>query len=101
MMYRDVEFLVISHEPKVYRYSGEVISRPNEMVLDIANPPHSNYLIKGILNSGFFNGNRIVRQNENPVAAKWILLGDIYIGTWIEEGIDYIFRFKLLSDEIE
>ena len=55
--------------------------------------------IRGKANGTFFEGQHKQRPGDVPARAKWILLEDTYVGIWIEEGDEYMFRFRLLDSE--
>jgi hypothetical protein len=74
---------------------GAVIIREGEMVLEVECPDDRPYSIRGTVNREYFVGKHQDRPDDVPVEAKWIRLDDIYVGTWIEEGTDYLFTFRL------
>jgi hypothetical protein len=77
-----------------------VIVRDGEMVLEVECPGERCYSIRGRLIRDFFVGRHEDRLGDTPVDAKWIRLDDTYIGTWIEGGKDYLFKFQLPPDAI-
>ena len=91
----DVQFEFVSLAGDTYAYSGTVIARDEEMVLELECPGERPYLICGQAIGEFFRGAHQGLPDDVPVTAKWIRLDDIYIGMWIEEGIDYVFIFRL------
>lgn len=85
--------------------SAEVLVRRGEMVLDISSPdPSKRYLVRGKLYSGPLIGTedlvaywagRDELEDAAPadIVARWTLLGDVFVGVWIEDGDEYLFRF--------
>jgi hypothetical protein len=96
--YDHVDFLVVS-ETRVDHYPGTVIirSKGEEMVLEIrAGPP---YLLPGRITSGIYNAiESHAPTGSDPVRARWTRLGPYYVGTWIERGMDNLFRFRLPAE---
>lgn len=75
---------------------GTVLVRPSEMVLEVEYPGELPYIIRGKARSGgFFSGRHEGRPEDVHVEAKWILLDSIYIGTWVEDGSDFVFTLRL------
>lgn len=72
---------------------GTVLLRDGEMVLDI--PGGSGpYLIVGRVRENAFAGVNTGRGRAN-VEAKWANVGGMYVGSWIEDGYEYLFSFEL------
>lgn len=80
---------------------GAVIIRDGEMMLEVECPGDRPYSIRGTVTRNFFVGQHQDRPDDVRVEAKWIRFDDIYIGTWIQEGTDYLFKFRLPSDPTE
>jgi hypothetical protein len=93
--YTDVQFEFLSALEGLELERGVVIVRDGEMVLEVECPGDRRYSIRGTLRRDFFVGRHEDQLGDTPVDAKWIRLDDIYIGTWIEGGNDYMFRFHL------
>ena len=75
---------------------GTVLIDGDKMVLEItADQDFVPNTIMGRKCQEWFKGQNIL-SNESPVKAKWAFLGDIYVGTWIEDGTEYLFSFSLL-----
>lgn len=74
-----------------------VIRRGNEMVIDVNEYQQSGpYLIIGRQQGHFWAGTDAAEAfSEDEVIARWSLLGDVYVGIWIGDGEEYIFRFRL------
>jgi transcriptional regulator with XRE-family HTH domain len=87
------EFLCAGTKPRSLR--GIVIIRDREMVLEVQLPGDRPYLIKGVVGDGFFEGDHEGLVDDIPVHAKWNRLDDLWIGTWHEDGIEYLFTFRL------
>jgi hypothetical protein len=96
MRYENIEFQFLSAaEPASYP-RGTVVVRDAEMVLEVECPGDERpYTIHGKVHRGFFCGQHKGHPDDVPVAAKWIRLDDMFIGTWVEAGIDYAFTFRL------
>jgi hypothetical protein len=77
--------------------NATVFLRPEEMVIDIDSQPSSpQYLVIGKKVEYFFAGvDSLAHEVKVHVIARWALLGDVYVGIWIEEGREYLFMFRL------
>ncbi len=66
------------------------------MIIDI---PDTNgttvYLITGRPSKHFFAGVNSAGQLMPQVQAKWVSLGRMYVGQWVEDGYEYLFSFEL------
>jgi hypothetical protein len=93
--YDNVLFEFLSGADKPIASRGMVIIRESEMVLEIECPGDRPYLIKGKQKQDYYSGEHEGSPDDVSVEAKWTRLDDIFIGTWIEEGIDYLFKFRL------
>ena len=91
--FKDVEFEFLSGTEHL-SLRGTVIVRDHEMVLDIYCPDFTPYLIHGKSTGVFYSGRHEGVQDVR-VDAKWTCLDDIYIGTWVEYGMDFVFKFRL------
>ncbi len=78
---------------------GFVLCRQDEMLLDIEEPDNGRWNIRGKANNGFFEGRHEGPAGDVQARAKWILLDDVYLGTWIEEGQEYFFKIRLRDSE--
>lgn len=87
------EFLSAGDEPTVS--GGTAIVREEGMVLEVEWPGDRPYLIEGKRCRGFWAGCHKGFPGDVPVEAKWIQLNDIFIGIWVEDGIDYTFTLHL------
>jgi hypothetical protein len=65
------------------------------MVIDIARGGDSKYLIRGSAVEYWFEGVNDIGPEYNDVKAKWAKVGDVYAGTWVENGTKYLFSFEL------
>jgi hypothetical protein len=90
-----LEFWILS-ESGASHYRGTVVLRPSEMVLEINDERGGTYLLPGRLTGGTYNA---IETNPppgaRPVRARWTRLGPYYVGTWLEEGADNLFKFRL------
>lgn len=78
---------------------GFVLCREDEMILDIEEPDNGRWNIRGTARNGFFQGRHEGPADDVQARAKWILLDDLYIGIWIEQGQEYLFRIRLRDFE--
>ena len=74
---------------------GKVIWRDGEMALEVDCPGDRPYSIRGIPHRDFLRGRHQDQPNDVAVEAKWVCLDDLYIGIWIEDRREYLFRFRL------
>jgi hypothetical protein len=96
MRHKDVEFEFLSAAEPPSTLRGAVIVRNAEMVLEVECPGEDrSYVIRGKAVDGFFKGWHEGLSGDTPVQAKWGRLDDIFVGTWIEEGREYLFTFRL------
>ena len=95
MKYDDVQFHFLSSEDHPWVCSGTVIVRDREMALEIPWDNDAPYTVVGKESRGFFLGKHEGQPGDVPVSAKWIRLDDSYIGTWLEQRVEYLFRFHL------
>ena len=94
--YDDVEFEFInsdSHDSQ----TGSVLVGDTRMVIDIPEPAEFQpCCIEGQLTGLIFSGRNTLRhENPRQIQARWVDLGDRFVGVWIEEGIEYLFSFRL------
>jgi hypothetical protein len=75
--------------------NGTVLVRNREMILEVEYPGELAYLIRGRLKGSFFSGQHEGQPEDLRVSAKWTQLDDMYIGTWVEDGEDWLFTFRL------
>jgi hypothetical protein len=89
----DFEFVCADDTSSIQR--GVVIVRDTEMVLEVECPGDRPYLIRGKAHDGYYAGVHEGLPEDVPVSAKWTRLDDIWIGTWLEDGFDYLFTFRI------
>jgi hypothetical protein len=66
------------------------------MVLESTDPDGDGpYLIVGKARHHWFEGRNTA--TGGAVEAKWTLVDDTYVGTWLEDGYDYLFSFQIGS----
>jgi hypothetical protein len=95
----DFDFLSAAGPPETLR--GTVVVRDAEMVLEVECPDEPRpYTIPAKATHNVFHGRHVGLPDDVPVEAKWTQLDDIFIGTWIEHGIDYVFTFRLPDAEV-
>jgi len=78
--------------------NGTVLSRSQEMILEVDYPGELPYSIRGKMRGDFFSGRHEGEPTALRVTAKWIKLDDIFVGTWVEDGVDWLFTFRLPAD---
>lgn len=95
--YKNVSIQFLSAEDGPFLVQAEVLRRDDEMVISI--PPQSSsdpYFVRGQKQGYFFAGrDSLAHELEANVIARWALLGDVYVGIWIENGIEYLFSFSV------
>ncbi|MGA9108336.1 MAG: hypothetical protein ACLQPN_06965 [Bryobacteraceae bacterium] len=91
----NIQFEFVSLAGDADTNGGTVLVRDGEMVLEVECLGDRPYVIVGKAVDGFYRGFHQGQPDDAPVTAKWIRLDDIYIGTWREEGTEYLFRFRL------
>lgn len=72
------------------------------MVIDINDPDGaSRYLIVGRTRQGssYFSGSNSANGRTTDVFASWAAVEGGYVGRWIEERVEYLFRFSLPQAE--
>jgi hypothetical protein len=93
--YANVHFQFVSEEDEPVSSIGTVIIRDDEMVLEVPLPGDLPYVIVGKLRNGYYEGVHVGQPGDVPVAAKWVRLAHVWIGTWLEQDIEYLFKFEL------
>jgi len=81
-----------------YSVQAQVIRREREMIIDIPDQASSDpCFVRGLQNKCLFlAGVDSLKHAEHVnVIARWALLGDVYVGIWIEAGFEYLFSFRL------
>lgn len=95
--YRDVQFHWLSSEEEA-EVRGTVQVRPGEMVIEITDRTRVDgpYTLVGRRRGGaYVASSNIAQHPASPVAAKWAEVDGDYVGLWVEDGTDYMFRFRL------
>lgn len=74
---------------------GEVAERPDGMTLEIqGDGPVPEYIVVGQLQGHLYQGTNVSRvPHAREVRARWTKIGTRFVGTWTEEGEDYVFWF--------
>jgi intein/homing endonuclease len=92
-----IQFLTVGGDSEE-RYA-QVQLRENEMVLSISRQPSPQpvtFFVRGKKVKHFFAGkDSLTHEISMKVIARWALIGDEYIGRWIEDGMEYLFSFRL------
>ncbi len=91
----NIQFEFVSLAGDADTNGGTVLMGDGEMVLEVECPGDRPYIIRGKADEGFYRGIHQGQPDDAAVAAKWIRLDDIYIGTWREAGAEYLFTFRL------
>jgi hypothetical protein len=100
MIYANVQITFLTSDDAPYSERASIRRSDEEMVIDIAAPSRGEraYLVRGRLIKGFFAGQDEVAEPEPlNIVARWAELGDIWVGWWSEEGVEYLFSFRLAS----
>ncbi len=79
--------------------TGSVAVSADGMVLDIPIPGKSPYVVVGKAQDAVFRGIHLGPPGDVSVQAVWTRLGGIWVGRWIEEGTEYLFRFSLPNQD--
>jgi hypothetical protein len=98
MIYENVQITFLTGDDVPYSERASIRQSDEEMVIDIGAPSRSQraYLVRGRPFKGFFAGEDEVAENEPlNIVARWAELGDIWVGWWSEEGVEYLFSFRL------
>jgi hypothetical protein len=72
---------------------ADINVRDSEMILDMKG--YDPYLIRGELRENHFVGHNEHKDAKSAVSAKWTSLGDVFVGQWVEDSLEYLFRFQL------
>jgi hypothetical protein len=93
----EVSIQFLTPDADGYCVRATVREDESEMVIDIPSQPDSDpYLVCGRKVEHFFAGvDSLEHQHRVNVVARWTLLGDVYVGIWIEEGTEYLFSFRV------
>jgi hypothetical protein len=94
--YPDVSIQFLTPDDDAFEVKATVLLRQDEIVIDIHDQPSSGpYLVCGKRAGHFFAGvDSLEHQEKVHVVARWALLGDVYVGIWIEEGTEFLFSFR-------
>ena len=98
MIYANVQITFLTSDDEPYSERASIRRSDEEMVSDIAAPSRGEraYLLRGRPIKGFFAGQDEVAEPEPlNIVARWAELGDIWVGWWSEEGVEYLFSFRL------
>jgi len=95
--YEDIQIQFLSAGGTVIEVKASVLLREDEMVIDIPSQPSSGpNLVRGKKADHFFAGvDSLEHEIQVNIVARWSLLGDVYVGIWVEEGVEYLFSFRV------
>jgi hypothetical protein len=95
--YPNVSIQFLTPDEDALNVKAAVLLRQGEMVIDIPDQPSSGpYLVCGKQVDYFFAGiDSLEHEEKVHVVARWALLGDVYVGIWIEEGVEHLFSFRV------
>lgn len=88
-----INFLGSDEDSDLYAQVKDGIT---EMIIDIqdrhAEEPH---LIRGELRDYYFEGFNEYPTAKGTVHARWACVGDVYVGLWIENSVETLFKFQI------
>jgi hypothetical protein len=94
--YEGVSFDFVSASGETESSSGKVLVRDDGMVLEVNYQPEDPYNIVGSRRNHYFRGPHVGSPSDDEVNARWAEIGDgEYVGVWVEDGIDWLFRFQI------
>ena len=94
--YDGVSFDFFSQGDDHRSLTGTIIMREDAMVLEIELPGDDPYTVLGKPSGHYYIGHHVGAPDHTKVDAKWAGVGDrAYVGSWIEDGEDWLFRFRL------
>ena len=96
--YDDVEFEFFSPDVTLTNY-GTVVVRDAEMVLEVTDDDDNLITVVGRLNEHLYRGMELDGPPRGAVRARWTSMGDLFVGVWIQDGEEYVFRFRLSNPE--
>ena len=77
---------------------AHVTLQGDEMVIDMQEPDGiTKYLIVGKPVGNHFQGVNSAGPRMPKVRVKWVKLGKVFVGQWLEDGEEYLFSFSLKS----
>jgi hypothetical protein len=95
--YANVDFHFLGPEEDS-NLPGTVVVRASEMVLNIPGG-YGPYLLIGKAHRHWFEAENTAHDRQYDVTAKWAEIDGTYVGTWIEDGWEYLFSFELGKPE--
>ncbi len=87
------EFLSAGQVPEDSR--GSVVVDGDRMVLEVECEGDRPYLIEATRRDGFHSGRHVGPPGDSSVEARWASVGDLFVGQWIEDGDEWLFKFTL------
>jgi hypothetical protein len=91
--YNEVLFQFLSMDD-VGELRGTIVVRDNQMVIDVAVNGRPTFVIVGSDQEGFYEGDNSTRGAPR-VHARWARFGPVFAGRWVEDGVEYLFSFRL------
>ena len=77
---------------------AHVTLRDDEMVIDMQEPDGvTKYLIVGKPVGYYFQGVNSAGPRMPKVRVRWVKLGKVFVGQWLEDGQEYLFSFELTT----
>jgi len=75
---------------------AHVTLRDGEMVIDMQEPDGvTKYLIVGKPKGYYFQGVNSAGPRMPKVRVRWVKMGKVFLGQWLEDGQEYLFSFDL------
>ena len=93
----DTVISFLSSQDRSLELAATVIERPSEMVIAIPRQPGAThpYNVRGRKVDHFYAGvDDLTDLEPTDVVARWALLGDIFVGIWIEDSTEYLISFR-------
>jgi len=104
MIYSNVSITFLCADDAPYSEQASIRLTDTEMVIDISAPSSQEraYLVKGHLVNNFYAGqDDVTESGPLDIVARWAELGDIWVGWWLEDGVEYLFSFRLPRNAVE
>lgn len=78
-------------------FEADIVERTDGMTIEIQPQDGSaHYLVVGSKREFWWEGTNNTRtKDRRNVLARWVKLGPRYVGTWVEDGDEFVFAFSL------